>query len=175
MGFLFKTVVLGALLGAAQGEDGKATTQRLASVASVCAALSSSGHTACDAVHVCEWRGDACGAQADSHGAVDVPHVLVGAAAGAANAGLHALLQGSGAIDCTSAKTEADCAATQADCRWCVCHAVPSVCVTPDVAARLPPSVFSCGMPAPGQAAGELPTPTLGGKGELDQTAKAVV
>jgi hypothetical protein len=79
--------------------------------------------------------------------ALEAPlHVLVGAAGGAA-AGLHALpLQTSDSV-CESAKDEAACGAAASDCRWCKCKAVPSVCVDSETAARLPPTVFACGVP----------------------------
>jgi hypothetical protein len=121
--------VLGVLACVARGED---VTQ----LAVPCAALTSDA--ACSSAHACEWTHGSCGALA-----AEQPHVLLGAAAGGA-AGLYPLLTGD--TGCEAAKTEGDCK-DAGDCRWCVCHAVPSVCVSPDVAGRLPPTVFSCAVP----------------------------
>ena len=130
MAFRSSLAVLGVLACVARGED-----MTLGPVP--CSALTSDA--ACGSAHGCEWTHGVCGARAE----LELPHVLVGAAAGGA-AGLYPLLTGD--TGCEAAKSEGDCAAA-GDCRWCVCHAVPSVCVTPDVAARLPPTVFSCGVP----------------------------
>lgn len=133
MAFRTSLAMLGVLACVARGEDVTATTLGVP-----CTALTSDAD--CSSAHGCEWTHGSCGARAE------LPHVLVGSAAGA-GAGLYPLLTGEDA-GCEAAKSETDCAAA-GDCRWCVCHAVPSVCVSLDVAARLPPTVFSCGVPHP--------------------------
>jgi len=53
-----------------------------------------------------------------------------------------ALLGGSADPDCSAYKDESSCHSDA--CSWCICSAVPSVCVTPEQAKKLPASVFSC-------------------------------
>jgi hypothetical protein len=77
--------------------------------------------------------------------------ILLGQSAGVGSFHFQTLAEhvGEGDGTCEGSPTEAACGAASPDCRWCVCHAVPSVCVTQEEAARLPPSVFSCAPPKP--------------------------
>lgn len=55
------------------------------------------------------------------------------------------------ATTCTDIHDSATCTASSQDgeaCVWCVCHAVPSSCVTASQAKKLPPSIFNCSSPS---------------------------
>ncbi len=51
---------------------------------------------------------------------------------------------------CSDIKDNQTCITSNQDgdpCVWCVCHAVPSSCVTATQAKSLPPSIFTCSKP----------------------------
>jgi hypothetical protein len=129
---------------------------------------------ACNAAPECGWCRGACAPLADDAsrrcdeeaGADEEPRAAAAAAAAAAGdatpdeAASPLLLPlpdaGAGVADgvgCDAATSVSACAAAGADCRWCVSHAVPSLCATAEEAARLPPSVFACHAPAAAAAA----------------------
>eukprot|EP00752_Nemacystus_decipiens_P016408 g14665.t1 len=76
--------------------------------------------------------------------------VLALAAASSVSPGLGETTQDEGASDlpCVGIRTEKACLDAKASllshCVWCKSKAVPSQCVTPDVAEKLPSLVFDC-------------------------------
>jgi hypothetical protein len=117
---------------------------------------------ACSAAPQCGWCYGACAPLADEEGrSCDEAGADVGRAAAAATGDaargeaplLPDSLVAADAAGCDAAASVSACAAAGADCRWCVSHAVPSLCATADEAARLPPSVFACHAPAVAAAA----------------------